>query len=107
MSDVRLVLTTVGDAEAAARLASRLVEARLAACVSVQPGLRSTYRWKGEVVTEDELLVLIKTSVQRLDELRRVLLEEHPYEVPEFLALDVGEVPEAYAAWLRDATGGG
>lgn len=96
-----VVLTTVGSAEQAARLSRLLVEAGLAACVSVVPGVRSTYRWEGRVVEEDEHLLLIKVAVAGVEALRQRLLAEHPYDVPEVLVLDPTGVPEPYARWLE------
>jgi len=104
VSGTRLAITTVPDAEVAATIARLLVESRLAACVSVVPGLRSTYRWKGAVMVEDEVMLLVKTSAARLDEARAALVAAHPYEVPELLVLDVDDVPASYAAWLLEST---
>jgi periplasmic divalent cation tolerance protein len=76
------------------------VEARLAACVSVVPGLRSYYRWQGEMETSDEYLLLIKTSRELFPELKLELERIHPYEVPEILALPVVGGSENYLNWL-------
>jgi periplasmic divalent cation tolerance protein len=103
MSEHLLVLSTVGSAEDAERIARALVERRLAACVNVVPGLTSVYRWKGEVQAEPERLLLIKTRVQRFEALRQALVELHPYELPEVLAvpLEGGHAP--YLAWLDES----
>jgi periplasmic divalent cation tolerance protein len=99
-----LLLTTVGSADDAARIGRVLVEARLAACVSVLP-VRSTYRWRGDVVEEGEHMLLIKAPPGAVDALRERLLAEHPYEVPELLVLDASGVPEPYRRWLDESTG--
>ena len=98
-----LVMTTVGRGGDAARISRLLVEEHLAACVSVVGGMRSTYRWEGRVVEEGEVLLLIKTTPARLEVLRERLLAEHPYDVPELLVLDAGDVPEPYARWLEES----
>jgi uncharacterized protein involved in tolerance to divalent cations len=98
-----LVLTTAGNAADAARIGRVLVEERLAACVSTVPGVKSTYRWEGKVVEEEEHLLLVKTASAALGRLRARLLEIHPYDVPEFLVLDASDVPEPYARWLEGA----
>ena len=103
--DAAIVLTTIGaDADAAA-LARTLVEERLAACVNVLPPMTSTYRWKGNVETDREQQLLIKTTMGRLGALEARLRVLHPYDVPEFLVLRVSAGSDAYLAWLRDSAG--
>ena len=99
-----LVLTTVGDAFDARGLAHELVEARLAACVNIIERVRSVYRWDGSVSEDGEQLLIIKTSSDRVDELREGLLARHPYEVPEFVVVPVSETSDAYGRWLLDST---
>ena len=100
MTDVRVVLVTCPHAEAAAGLARTLVEERLAACGNILPGLRSIYRWEGEVQDEPEVLLLLKTTAARFEALRERVVALHPYEVPEVIALavDAGHAP--YLAWV-------
>ena len=104
MTDVLVVLVTAPGADEAARLARTLVEERLAACGNVLPGLRSIYRWKGEVQDEGEALLLLKTTRQRFPALRDRILALHPYEVPEVLALPAEAGSEEYLAWVGDET---
>lgn len=101
-----LVLCTAPDEATGARLARGLIEARLAACVNLVPGLRSFYRWEGKVEDDAEVQLLIKSDAARFDALRDHLLEAHPYDVPEVLALPIGGGAEAYLAWMRDELGG-
>ena len=98
-----LVVTTVGADFDPKPLARELVEARLAACVNILPGVESIYRWENKVVEDGEKLVLIKTTDARLDELQRALLAKHPYEVPEFVVLTPDEVRGAYREWLLES----
>jgi periplasmic divalent cation tolerance protein len=81
-------------------IARALVGARLAACVNVVPGLLSIYRWKGEISEDGEQLLLIKTSRERTDALREALVRLHPYEVPEFVVLEIDAIAASYRAWL-------
>lgn len=92
------------DAEVAARIARALVEERLAACVQAIPAIASTYRWRGEVHTDSEALLLVKTTRARLDAVKARIAELHPYEVPELIALAAVDGAPAYLAWLDDAT---
>ena len=100
--DVVLVLTTVPDDERADTLARALVEERLAACVSVQAPMRSTYQWKGTIESSLERQVVIKTVRARVPALAARLADLHPYELPEVLVLEA-DGGEAYLRWLRDA----
>src|SRR5581483_5550726 len=88
-SEALLVLTTCPDEAVAGRIARELVEGGLAACVSQMPGLRSTYRWKGRVEDEPEVLLLIKTVATRFQDLEMRLKSLHPYEVPEIIAVPI------------------
>ncbi len=99
--DVLLLLTTAPDERTADELAGRLVEERLAACVNVLPGVRSVYRWKGEVHRDGEVLLVLKSTPEALPRLRDRLTELHPYEVPELLAFDVADGLPEYLAWVR------
>jgi periplasmic divalent cation tolerance protein len=99
-----LVLCTAPDAEVGARLARGVVDARLAACVNIVPGLRSFYVWKGEVHDEPEVQLLIKTRRRRFEELRDYLKSRHPYEVPEILALPIETGAKDYLGWLEEQT---
>lgn len=105
MSERVVALSTVGTAEDAERIARALVERRLAACVSVVPGLLSVYRWKGAVESAEERLLVIKTRADRLAALREALVSLHPYEVPELLTLPVEEGHPPYLAWLDESVG--
>lgn len=95
-----IVLTTVGIAFDVAALARELVEQRLAACVNVIPRIESVYRWQGRVETDAEQLLLIKTTIERMDALRAALFARHPYEVPEFVVIEPETMSDAYRAWL-------
>jgi periplasmic divalent cation tolerance protein len=106
MTEALLVLCTAPTAEVAAGLARALVEARLAACGNVLPGLRSIYRWQGRVEDEPEVLLLLKTTRASFPALRDELLRRHPYEVPEVLALPVEAGSAPYLTWLAAQVGG-
>jgi periplasmic divalent cation tolerance protein len=105
MTEVLLVLVTAPTTEVAAGLARALVEARLAACGSVVPGLRSIYRWEGRVCDEPEALLLLKTTRRRFEALRDEVLRRHPYQVPEVVALPVEAGAAAYLAWVAEQVG--
>ncbi|WP_345207579.1 divalent-cation tolerance protein CutA [Fodinibacter luteus] len=94
------VHVTAPDAATAARLARLLVDERLAACVQVVPGVRSTYRWEGAVETAEEHLLLVKSTAALFEAVRQRVRAEHPYDTPEVLAVPVVAVDASYAGWL-------
>ncbi len=98
-----VIFITAGSAEEAERIARRLVEERLAACVNVVPGVTSIYRWEGRVHRDAEVLLIAKTVEANLPKVVRRVKELHSYDVPEVLAVSaVGGSPE-YLAWLADS----
>lgn len=101
---VALVTAPAADADTLAR---SLVEDRVAACVNVLPGVRSTYRWEGKVESADEAMLLLKVPAARSKTLAAQVAARHPYDVPEVLLLDVSEGLPEYLAWVLDATAEG
>lgn len=102
--DAFVVLVTAPGVDVADAIATRIVESRVAACVSVLPGIHSVYRWQGAIERADEVQLVIKTTRDRLADLRDVVVAAHPFSVPEFLALPVTDGLPAYLAWLVDET---
>lgn len=96
-----IVLTTVPDADDGERLAEQLIGERLAACVQILPKMTSVYFWEGEVRTEPEHLLLIKTLDSKFDELAEFIRANHSYTVPEVVAVRVESVSEEYLEWMR------
>jgi periplasmic divalent cation tolerance protein len=99
-----LILSTAPDADVGARLARGLVEAHLAACVNLVPGVRSIYRWEGEVQDDPEVQLLIKSRRGRFAALASWLEEHHPYDVPEIVALPIATGSPAYLEWVGAQT---
>lgn len=97
---VRLVFCTCPDAASAERIADALVGEHLAACVNLLPGVTSVYRWQGRLERAGEVLLLIKTTADRLGALSARLAELHPYELPEVLAVEAGAGLPAYLDWV-------
>lgn len=100
---IHLAYTACGTRDDAERLARCLVDEKLAACASVLPGAVSFYTWKGESRRDEECLVLFKTTGPALAALEARLIELHPYECPEFVAVPAERVTEAYAAWVAES----
>ncbi len=104
MTDALLVFTTLPSADKAAEVAKLLVEERLAACANLLPAVRSIYHWQGKLHDENEVLVLLKTRAEHLERLKLRILELHPYELPEVLAVPVEAGYQPYLEWLAGET---
>lgn len=100
MTNKIVVLSTCATAEDAEKLARELLDARLAACVSVIPQIRSFYRWQGKIENSSEFLLVVKSSRDLFEPLRARLEAAHPYELPEVLALPVIDGSPNYLSWL-------
>lgn len=98
--DYHLVLNTCPDEETARRLARDLVGERLVACVNLLPRIASVYRWEGKVEEAEEWLLLAKTTAARLDAVCEWLADNHPYRVPEVIAVPITAGLPAYLAWI-------
>ena len=103
-SELIIVLCTAPDQEVAGKLAKGLVEARLAACVNAIPAIQSFYRWQGAVQADTEVQLVIKTQPGRFEALAAWIEANHPYEVPEIVALPAHDVSASYLAWAIQET---
>jgi periplasmic divalent cation tolerance protein len=100
MTEKIVVLSTCGSEEEAARIANKLVDAHLAACVNLIPKIRSFYRWRDKVEDSVEWMLVIKTSRACFEPLCAVLEAAHSYELPEVLAIPIVDGSTNYLAWL-------
>lgn len=100
--DFILVVTTCPDQHSADKLAQALVEQKLAACVQQIPGIRSFYRWKGNIEVDNEVLLHIKTRASWFEEVVASITALHPYELPEIIALPLQAASEPYLKWLDE-----
>jgi len=99
-----LVMTNMPDRESARQLAEKLVELRLAACVNILAPCESVYRWQGRIETAQEVPLLIKTLRAHYGKLEKTILECHPYELPEVIAVPLAAGLPAYLDWLGAET---
>lgn len=100
MTDKRVVLTTCGSPEEARRIAQELVDRRLAACVNIVPQIESVYRWKDEIETATEWLLVIKTTAGTFERLRDAIAKLHSYDVPECIELAIEDGSATYLGWI-------
>ena len=99
-----VVLVTTPNREVAERIARRLVEARLAACINIVDGTKSMYWWKGKIEEDNEVLMIIKTRLDLFNELVEEVKKNHVYEVPEVIALPIIIGYRDYIDWLEEET---
>ncbi|MFM8533638.1 MAG: divalent-cation tolerance protein CutA [Acidimicrobiia bacterium] len=103
-SDFVVILTTFPAEQDAEALAKALVDERLAACVNILPEMRSVYTWQGKTDSAAERQLVIKTARSRVDALEARLKQLHPYDVPEFVLIEIAGGSADYLSWLSDST---
>jgi periplasmic divalent cation tolerance protein len=99
-----LVLTSLPNADIAKLLAKDLVEARLAACVNVMAPCHSVYRWEGELQEDGEVPLIIKTTAKLYPAVESYIRQQHPYDLPEIIAVKVEAGSPDYLRWVADST---
>lgn len=99
--DILVVMVTVPNQEEAARIADQVVRSRHAACATTIPVARSIYWWEGQVVSEQETVLLMKTTADRFPLLQDTIRKTHSYKVPEIIALPVTVGLPQYLEWVR------
>ena len=104
MTDACVVMTTCGSEETALAIASALVDQRLAACVSLFPGIKSYYFFEGSTHMDEEVQLLIKTRCELFDKITGLIAELHPYDVPEIIMFKVDGASGPFLEWLMQTT---
>ena len=99
----KLVLVTSPDLKTARRLAKAALTARLVACANLVPKVESHYWWQGKIAHGSEVLMLFKTTVAHLAALEKLVVELHPYDTPEFVALSLAGGNKRYLDWLESS----
>ena len=99
-SSHQIVLCTCPDPETANNIATALVEDGIAACVNIQPSITSVYRWQGKTETTSESLMIIKSPAENYSDIEKRIVELHPYELPEVIAVPIVAGLEPYLSWL-------
>ncbi len=102
-SPVVLVMTHTPDVDSAEAMGRALLEERLAAAVSIVPGLSSTYRWRGQMTSVVETQVQIKTHVARYPQVERTICALHPYELPSIICVSIRAGLPAYVKWIAES----
>jgi len=102
--DAIVVFLTAANGEEATRLADMLVGAHLAACVQILPEMESVYRWQGKIERSSEVLLIVKTTRAKFDDLEREVRALHSYDTPEIVAVPIITGSTPYLEWLNQAT---
>jgi len=105
MSAFRVVMVS-SPRDKAATLSREIIEQGLAACVNIVDPIKSIYRWKGSIKTDDESLLIIKTTTKKVEGLIKYIRENHIYEVPEVVSMTIAEGNPDYLNWLDEETAG-
>lgn len=100
MSEIALLITTVGSIQVARELSGSLLDRQLVACVNSIKIENAAYFWEGKLKNTEEYLLLMKTTKSKLSDLKVFLEEHHPYDIPLIIELEVGSVNRAYHEWL-------
>ncbi len=100
-----IVLVTCPDEKTAGNLSDIILNKRLAACVNIVPGMTSKYRWKGKMEKSKEVLILIKTRKGLVHSLEKTVKENHPYDMPEVIAIPIVSGSPEYLSWIDSETG--
>mmetsp|Transcript_34117 Transcript_34117/g.65173 ORF Transcript_34117/g.65173 Transcript_34117/m.65173 type:complete len:169 (-) Transcript_34117:101-607(-) len=98
------VYVTVPDKDTGKKVATALIESKLAACVNMIPGVESMYWWQGKVETDQELLLMIKSRASLVDQISAKVQAVHPYDTPEVIAVPITEGSAPYMKWLIEST---
>ena len=106
MTDKIIVFVTCESKEQAEAIAHSVVSDKLAACVNVVPGIRSCYVWEAKLTWSDELLLVIKTTRGRFEQLKSRIRELHSYAVPEIVGVTIDEAFDKYLDWIDECVGG-
>ncbi|MGR4879336.1 divalent-cation tolerance protein CutA [Streptomyces sp. LARHCF249] len=103
-TDIVIAQTTIDSEHRATELARGAVEARLAACAHIDAPFTAVYRWKGTVETATEWRISYKTTRERLPALGAWVAQEHGYDVPEWIVIQVDAGSDAYVWWVTEET---
>lgn len=103
--EIVIAFSTIDSEQEAKRIARALVESKLVACVNIIPKVTSIYEWKKEICEEEEVLLMMKTTNERVEELKVTLAELHPYEVPELIVVSVTDGLPDYLDWVMKSAG--
>ena len=98
-----IALNTCPNEDIAGTIAEKLVNRKLAACVNILPAIKSVYRWQGKIEKDTEVLLIIKTRKEVFGQLESLIRENHPYELPEIVAVTIDTGLQQYLNWIDES----
>lgn len=101
MSTFCFVYVTCPDEETAQKISSHALQKRLAACTNIIPNMKSMYRWKGKIETSNETILILKTKKSAFAELKTLVTQHHPYEIPCILSWDLTQGHQPFLNWIQ------
>ena len=104
MDSILIVITTLPTLESAKLLANQLIDKHLAACVQIQGGVQSIYRWDGTLCNDTEVLLSAKTTATQWQLIEAFIKTHHPYQLPEIIAFRPAEYSQVYGQWVNEET---
>ncbi|KJH52652.1 putative divalent-cation tolerance protein CutA [Dictyocaulus viviparus] len=104
MRNIRVVYVTAPTKDVALQIARAAVQRKVAACVNIVPGVTSIYEWEGKLHEDSEVVLIFKTQEKHVEELHKVVVENHNYEIPAFVSIATDAESSQYANWLLNQT---
>ena len=102
--EIVIVMVTAPNQELAARISDQAVRSRQAACATIVPMVNSIYWWEGRLVSDQEVMILLKTTADNYEGLQETIQKIHSYKVPEIIAIPVAKGLPQYLEWVQTAT---
>ncbi|MBI4040644.1 MAG: divalent-cation tolerance protein CutA [Deltaproteobacteria bacterium] len=96
-----VIFVTVPSKKVGQEIATLLLKERLAACVQILPGLESHYLWQKKICCDAECLLLIKSQKSRFQKLKKIILANHPYQIPQVVAIPITMGHAKYLQWMK------
>ena len=100
----QLILCSVPNQETADKIAHLLIGQQLAACVNILPAIQSVYQWQGKIESANELLLIIKSEQHRYKAIETLIVNQHPYEIPEIIAVSIERGLPSYLQWIHSCS---
>jgi len=101
MDEFILAFVTTSSKEEAEKIAKRLVDAKAAPCINIIPSCVSIYEWQGKISKDEESLMIIKSRKDSFPKIKETVESLHSYDVPEVIAVPVGDISEKYRSYLE------
>ena len=98
--EIKIIITTTNSDKIANEIAEYLVKENLSPCVQILPNIHSVFMWKGQLDKSDEILLLIKTIPEKVQDCKKLILKYHNYDVPELIVTNCDILNDEYSDWF-------